>query len=154
MSWREDFNYGLAAFGFQIPATLPIDQWAQKLVCRPARNSAVVVAASSVVFFIAERDHNPKVNDVFDAMVYCSTCLSVGYGDIFARTPIGKLIGTILMTAGPALSGQALDGEPDSAADRVQEQILQTLQAIMEELPTQVSTAEGGGTKCANPEGL
>jgi hypothetical protein len=134
MTWKEDLNYGLAAFGIQIPESLPIDRWASSLVGRPARNTAAVVAASSVVFFIAERDHNPKVNDIFDAMVYCSTCLSVGYGDIFARTPIGKLIGTLLMTAGPALSGQALDGERDPATERVQEQILETLGEILRQL--------------------
>ena len=27
-------------------------------------------------FGVAERDHNPKVNDIWDAFVYCSTCLS------------------------------------------------------------------------------
>jgi hypothetical protein len=26
-------------------------------------------------------------NDIWDACICCSTCLGVGYGDIFARTP-------------------------------------------------------------------
>jgi Ion channel len=134
MTWRNDLNYGLAAFGVRIPDGVSLDRWAPGLVGQPARNTAAVVAASSVVFYLAERNYNPKVADIFDAMVYCSTCLSVGYGDIFARTPVGKLIGALLMTAGPALSSQALDGSRDPAAERVQEQILQTLNAILEDL--------------------
>ena len=27
MGWKEDLNYGLAAFGVQIPTTVPVDQW-------------------------------------------------------------------------------------------------------------------------------
>ena len=108
MTWKDQLNEGLAAFGVQIPDSVPLDQWAQKLGDNPCRNTAAVVALSSLLFYAAERDHNPKVNDVFDAAVYCSTCLSVGYGDIFAKTPLGKLLGTALMTLGPALSGAAL----------------------------------------------
>jgi hypothetical protein len=135
MSWKDDLNYGLAAFGIQIPDDLPVDKWVAKLTGSPARNTAAVVAASSAVFYIAERDHNPKVRDIYDAMVYCSTCLSVGYGDIFAHTPIGKILGSTLMTLGPALSGAALDGESEAKADRLQAEVLATLKAILERLP-------------------
>jgi hypothetical protein len=137
MSWKEDLNYGLAAFGVQIPDNLPVEVWAQKLTGQPARNTAAVVAASSVVFYIAERDHNPKVNDIWDAFVYCSTCLSVGYGDIFAKTPVGKILGSTLMTIGPALSGATLDGSRDPAAGKIQDEMLATLKAILERLPSQ-----------------
>jgi hypothetical protein len=135
MSWKDDLNYGLAAFGIQIPEDIPLDTWAAKLAGAPARNTAAVVAASSAIFFIAERDHNPKVNDIYDAMIYCSTCLSVGYGDIFARTPVGKLIGTTLMTIGPALSGAVLDQESGAKAERLQAEVLATLNRILERLP-------------------
>jgi hypothetical protein len=130
MGWKQDLNYGLEAFGVRIPDSLRVDTWAEKLTSKPARNTAAVVAASSVLFYLAERDYNPKVADLYDAMIYCSTCLSVGYGDIFARTPVGKLIGTTLMTVGPALSGQALDG----SGDAVQQQILETLNAILQKI--------------------
>jgi voltage-gated potassium channel Kch len=135
MSWKEDLNYGLAAFGIQIPEDLPVDSWVSKLTGSPARNTAAVVAASSAIFFIAERDHNPKVRDIYDAMVYCSTCLSVGYGDIFARTPIGKILGSTLMTIGPALSGAALDAESSAKAERLQEEVLAMLKEILERFP-------------------
>lgn len=141
MTWKEQLNDGLAAFGVQIPDSVPIDQWATRLGDNPGRNTAALVALSSLLFYAAERDHNPKVNDVFDAAIYCSTCLSVGYGDIFAKTPLGKLLGTTLMTIGPALSGAALDGPAAERRDATQAQILDTLKQILDRLPT--SSADG-----------
>ena len=135
MTWKEQLNEGLAAFGVQLPGNLPLDEWATKLTQSPARNTAALVALSSLLFYVAERDHNPKVNDVFDAGIYCSTCLSVGYGDIFARTPLGKLLGTVLMTLGPSLSGAALDGNRAGNGDDVQSEILSTLRQILDRLP-------------------
>lgn len=135
MTVREQLNQGLSAFGLKLPSELPIDQWATRLGDSPARNTAALVALSSLLFYAAERDHNTKVNDVFDAGVYCSTCLSVGYGDIFAKTPLGKLIGAALMTIGPALSNAALDGPAAERRDATQEQILATLKQILQRLP-------------------
>jgi len=80
------------------------------------------------------------VNHLFDASIYCSTCLSVGYGDIFARTPLGKLIGTVLMTIGPALSNAAMDGPRDEKQAQVHEQMLATLKEILKRLPDQATT--------------
>lgn len=135
MTWKEQLNNGLAAFGLRIPDDLPIDQWAVRLGDNPCRNTAALVALGSILFYAAERDHNPKVNDIFDAGIYCSTCLSVGYGDIFAKTPLGKLLGTALMTIGPSLSGAALDGPATERRDETQAQILETLKQILERLP-------------------
>jgi hypothetical protein len=141
MTLKQQLEQGLGAFGIKIPENFPIDQWAANLGNSPARNTAAVVALSSMLFYAAERDHNPKVNDVFDASIYCSTCLSVGYGDIFAKTPLGKLIGTALMTIGPALSGATMDGPRDDKRDQLQEQMLTTLREILGRLPAQ-QTAE------------
>jgi len=113
-SLRDDLNFGLAAFGFQLPASLPIDELASRLAHHPSRNATIVVAASSVLFYLAEKGKNPKVKDIYDAMVFCSTCLSVGYSDILARTTPGKLIATWLMTWGPALAARTLNGEVTS----------------------------------------
>jgi hypothetical protein len=135
MTWKEDLNHGLAAFGLRIPDQVPLDDWAGKLNAAPMRNAAALVATSAAAFLAAERGHNPKVNDIYDALVYCSTCLSVGYADIFPRTPIGKLIGTFLMTLGPSLAAKGLEGRPDPAAtakrDEVQGEILTALKGIL-----------------------
>ena len=87
------------------------------------------------MFYIAEKGHNPKVTSIYDAMIYCSTCLSVGYADVFARTPVGKLIGTFLMTIGPSISGKATDGASTASDPNHQEQILSLLRQIAEHLP-------------------
>ena len=140
MSWRQDLNYGLAAFGVQIPEHLPIDDLAVKLNDSPLRNSMSLVATSAAMFLAAERGHNPKVRDIYDALVYCSTCLSVGYADIFPRTPIGKLIGTFLMTLGPSLAAKGLEGRASDEAEarnaKVQEEILVTLRQILGKMET------------------
>jgi hypothetical protein len=140
MSWKDDLNYGLAAFGLQIPDRVPLSDWAEKLAENPTENTAYVVAASSVLFYLVERGHNPKVTDVWDAAVYCSTCLSVGYGDIFAKTPLGKMIGSTLMTIGPALSGATLDGQTAKKKEQLQQEILSTLQGILNRLPASTQT--------------
>ena len=135
MTWKDDLNYGLAAFGVQIPERVSLSDWAEKLAQNPTENTAYVVAASSILFYLVERGYNPKINDVWDAAIYCSTCLSVGYGDIFARTPLGKLIGTTLMSIGPALSGATLDGKSAARKEELQQEILSTLKSILEKLP-------------------
>ncbi len=90
-----------------------------------------MVAASAAIFYAAERDYNPKMTDIWDACVYCSTCLSVGYGDIFAKTPVGKILGSILLTVGPSFSGAALDGARAKRQDELQAEVLTTLKAIL-----------------------
>jgi hypothetical protein len=123
------------------PRTQPrrtVDERAVELVSQPANSTLQVVATSTLLFYAAEVGNNPKVNSVWDALVYCTTCLSVGYGDIFAMTPIGKLVGSALMTIGPALSGATLDG-PDGKKvdDHVEREILATLQEILRRMPQQ-----------------
>lgn len=111
MSIRDDLNYGLAAFGVQIPTRINLDAWSEKLTDSPARNTLAVVGASALLFYQFERAQNPKVNDITDALLYCSTCLSVGYADIQPVTKAGKLLGSLLMTYGPSLAVKTVDGE-------------------------------------------
>jgi hypothetical protein len=134
MTWKDDLNYGLGAFGLKVPDSVPIDHWASALDGSPCRNAAALVGASSLLFYVLERSHNPKVNDVFDAMVYTSTCLSVGYGDIFAKTPLGKVLGSALMTVGPALAAKTLDGPAAERRDAVQAEVLETLKRILSKM--------------------
>jgi hypothetical protein len=93
----------------------------------------VTVLGGSFLFFMAEKDENPKVRTYWDALVYISTCLSVGYADIFARTKAGQAIATAIMTVGPAMAAKALD--PPASETRAQdEQSLAVQKAIVDKL--------------------
>src|SRR3954465_1430376 len=132
MSLRDN----LVAIGLRLPEMpdVDLDQWATRLAATPCRNTAALVGLSTVLFYVLEKNRNPKVNDVWDSMVYCSTCLSVGYGDIFAKTPLGKILGSALMTIGPSMAAKTLDGAGDSRRDEVQQQVLETLRQILSKL--------------------
>ena len=123
-------------FGIKLPEKFSLDDWVAKVREKPCTNTASIVALSAFLFLKLEKGHNPKVQDIYDAMVYTSTCLSVGYGNIFAATPGGKLLGTILMTIGPALAAKTLDGTPKLSpqADPVQLEVLSTLKQILAKL--------------------
>jgi voltage-gated potassium channel len=107
----------------------------------------VTVLGGSFLFYVAEKDVNPKVNTYVDALLYISTCLSVGYADVFAQTQAGKAIATAIMTVGPAMAAKALDppapkerdvaivrAPADDAALAVQKAIVEKLDAILVEL--------------------
>ena len=144
-NWKTDLNYGLGAFGLKLPESVPLDQLAAKLTENPCGKAAALVGVGSVLFYAAERGRNPKVNDIFDAMIYTSTCLSVGYGDIFAKTPVGKLLGTALMTLGPAVAAQTLDGSANERRDAMQAETLETLKQILKRME-EPSSGEGEGS--------
>ena len=99
----------------------------------------VTVLGGSFLFYLAEKDENPKVTTFWEALVYVSTCLSVGYADIFARTSAGRAIATAIMTVGPAMAAKALDAPAtptpeDDASLAVQKAIVEKLDAILGEL--------------------
>lgn len=95
----------------------------------------VTVLGGSYLFYVAEKDVNPKVKTYWDALVFISTCLSVGYADIFARTPAGQAIATAVMTIGPKLSGSFFDAPAaEQKPDPTMEKIATTLDAILAEL--------------------
>jgi hypothetical protein len=95
----------------------------------------VTVLGGSYLFYLAEKDVNPKVKTFWDALVFISTCLSVGYADIFAKTPAGQAIATAVMTIGPKLSGSFFDVPAvEQKPDPTMEKIATTLDAILAEL--------------------
>jgi len=75
----------------------------------PLRAALTTVLGSAALFYQAELGANPKVQRFEDALVFCTTCMSVGYSDIFAKTPRGKAIASFLMTFGPTLTARILD---------------------------------------------
>jgi voltage-gated potassium channel len=106
----------------------------------PFDATVVTVFGGAFLFYMAEKGKNPKVESYWDALVFISTCLSVGYHDVFARTPGGKAIATAVMTIGPALSGAIFEGgeaekaQAEKEAARVQQAIASTLAEILAEL--------------------
>jgi hypothetical protein len=67
------------------------------------------VSATALAFYRAEHGHNKKINTYTDAFYYISTCISVGYANIFAETQRGRAIAALAMIVGPALAARALD---------------------------------------------
>jgi hypothetical protein len=108
----------------------------------PVDSVLVTVLGGALLFFYAERGHNPKVKSYLDALIYVSTCVSVGYADIFPKTPTGKAIASALMAFGPAIAAAALDPlaaerapEPaDPKLLEVQRLICDKLDAVIGEL--------------------
>jgi hypothetical protein len=131
MSWKDDLNYGLAAFGVQIPDGLKLDDWSARLGGLPARNTFVTVAAGAMLFYHFERGNNPKVQDIADALLYCSGCLNVGHADLHPVTRPGKLVGTMLQMYGPSLAARMIDGPSET---NVQQDVLRTVRAILAKL--------------------
>jgi voltage-gated potassium channel len=119
----------------------------------PMNAVVFTVLLGAAAFYAAERHENPKVNSYFDALVYVSTNLSVGYSDIFAKTDTGKAIASTLMTYGPALAARVFD-PPHEAKDRAAEgerseaalrDIAGKLELILQELQSQRSSAAEHG---------
>jgi hypothetical protein len=120
--------------------------WLREAVHRdPIDANLSFLLGATALFYAAEKGANPKVNTFFDALVYTTTCMSVGYSDIFARTETGKLVGSIIMTVGPALSGILLDppaspsgsssaGALEPAGISLQREMLARLDQILAEL--------------------
>jgi hypothetical protein len=98
----------------------------------------VMVFGGALLFYLAEAGRNPKVQSYWDALVFVSTCASVGYADVFARTPAGKAIASAVMTVGPALSGAMLEtpGERPLSPEVValHRTLVEKLDAVLTEL--------------------
>ena len=106
-------------------------------VTRDPLDAALATALGGAwLFWLAERDTNPKVTSFWDALVFVTTCMSVGYADVFARTDSGKAIAAFVMTIGPTLTSKLLEApaaETQAAAREeaeVQRAILARLDAI------------------------
>lgn len=133
-----DLKAMLASVAERWPKSEKIDRFSAKLAERPAQNTLIILGLAAVLFYYAERNENPKVNTIYDALEYCSSSLSVGYTSIYPQTPLGKTVATLLMTYGPALSGAVLEGPKnpgkEGAGEAKQEKILAILEQILSEL--------------------
>ena len=117
----------------------------EKYADDPMGTTLTTVLVASWLFYRAERGHNPKVQSFYDALIYVSTNLSVGFSDIFAQTPAGKTLGTALMTFGPAMAAGFLD-KPKAAGESEQARAivdrLDRILAALETRPTVVVTPD------------
>jgi voltage-gated potassium channel len=100
----------------------------------PMGVTASTVLVASWLFYKAEKGHNPKVNSFYDALVFVSTNLSVGYSDIFAKTSAGKAIGTALMTVGPSMATRFMDEPGHGDSDATSRAVIDRLDKILEAL--------------------
>jgi voltage-gated potassium channel len=100
----------------------------------PMGTTATTVLVASWLFYKAEKGHNPKVNSFYDALLYVSTNLSVGYSDIFAKTPAGKTIGSLLMTAGPSMAARFMDEPGHGDSNATSRAVVERLDKILEAL--------------------
>ena len=86
-------------------------------VASPSEELGLLVSWGAALFYWAESGANPAVRSYWDGLHYVSTALSVGYANIFPVTPLGKMIGAVVMTVGPALSARALDQARGGSTD-------------------------------------
>jgi len=108
----------------------------ERLTRFPMETLVGFLLGTSAAFYLAERNVNPRVKTYVDALYYISTCLSVGYADIFAQTQTGRAVATLVMTIGPSLASNSLErpGNALPASVQGQEIIVERLDAILEEL--------------------
>jgi len=108
------------------------NKFVEFLTVRPLESMVGFTVTSAVTFHLAEQGVNPKINSFVDSLYYISTCLSVGYADIFAVTDKGKLIATLVMALGPAIAANTLN--PPNTAEK---SMVDHLEAILQELKSQ-----------------
>lgn len=103
----------------------------------PLESLATLLIGSAVIFLAVESPVNPRVKTFWDALYYISTCASVGYSDIFARTNTGKAISSLVMMFGPALTAQVFERpeqQPAPAQPPEWQAVIERLDAILAEL--------------------
>ena len=95
----ENGMLGVGPFPFEgevVDAVRTVTEWKQRLLDYAADNPlealVTLVLGSSLAFYKAEKGTNPAVDTYDDAVYYISTCLSVGYANIFPVTQAGKFV--------------------------------------------------------------
>jgi hypothetical protein len=124
----------LVQLGLKLPQDIDLDALLAKISDRPANGAARAVGAAALIFYLVERRHNPKVRSIWDALLFASTSLSVGYGEVQPKTPVGKILASALMTYGPGLTDRAIDATARQQEQQVQVEIRDTLQQILKRL--------------------
>ncbi len=105
----------------------------EQLTHHPPESLMGFTFSAATAFYLVEGETNPQINSLVDALYYISTCLTVGYADVFPVTPQGRFIATIVMTFGPALTNNALDppGREKPSTARSQQAIIERLDKML-----------------------
>ena len=105
----------------------------EHLTRHPPESLAGFTMSAAAAFYLAEKEVNPQINSPVDAFYYISTCLTVGYADVFPATQTGRLIASMAMIIGPALANNLLDppGREKPSTARSQEAIIERLDGIL-----------------------
>ena len=105
----------------------------EHLTSRPPESLAGFTMSAAAAFYLVEKDANPQINSPVDAFYYISTCLTVGYADVFPATQKGRFIASLAMIIGPALANNLLDppGREKPSTARSQEAMLERLDGIL-----------------------
>lgn len=139
---------GLVAAALVVDGDLPSSyaKWRDKLRTKaeedPIDTLLVTVLGGGLLFHWAEHGRNPRVNHLWDSVLYIATCLSVGYDDVFPKTPLGNSIAAAVQTFGPAMAAAALNPplaippETPPAPDPVAAELLEVNRAILARLET------------------
>lgn len=108
----------------------------EQVTHHPPESLVGFTLSASMAFYLTERDTNPQIKTFVDAFYYISTCLTVGYADVYPMTQRGRLIAAVVMIIGPALANNALDppGREKPASARGQEATIGRLETILEAL--------------------
>ena len=109
----------------------------------PFDSLVTVVGTGTLLFYLAEKDKNEKCKTIWDALTFITTCLSVGYDDVFAKTSAGKAIASFVMTVGPQLSGSLFD-PPKSEVERETEAQAALQRAVVERLDSILQALRAG----------
>jgi hypothetical protein len=76
----------------------------------PLEALVALVTGSAFLLYQVEKDVNEGIQTYDDALYYISTCLCVGYANVFPMTQAGKFIAAVVMMLGPSLSAWVLEG--------------------------------------------
>jgi voltage-gated potassium channel len=133
-------------------AVAALQGWKDRLldyaVDNPLESLIALVTGGAWVLYLAEKEVNEGIETYDDALYYVSTCLSVGYANIFPRTQVGKFVAAVVMILGPSLTSWVIEGrlvkrqapntqpalpEPDPVVEK--------LEAILKELRAQRAEA-------------
>jgi hypothetical protein len=125
----------------QLDEQFDLERWAQESFNdEPFSKLVALVGLGAALFYKAEVGQNPKVSSYWDALVYVATCCSVGYTDLHPQTSVGKAIGAVVQTVGPAMANKAFDGslrareKNQEDQKKIQLELLGTMKEILAEL--------------------